>query len=234
VAYHFQDGKRAPYLSEHIGYMKSTDQGAIWRNAAGTVLTLPVLPDAGAAVVASLPGAEFRVSNIDVDAADHPWFAASDPRHSTFKVYHHDGAQWAVTDLTPIFQHLAASFHAVGDSQLAIRDDDGEIMIVASYLTGSQAWGESSARIALLRSPDGGKGWYVKKKISPDGDPAVGDWSGVLEHDTGGNAVSEPQIAYTHGNWNAVNAEVRFVDSTQVSRVSEFFWSPATGVVENP
>jgi len=230
MAYHFQQQTGTDtYTTDHVGYMKSTDHGTTWRSANGTALTLPALPDSGPTLVTTRAGSDFAVSNVDVDATDQPWFTVTDRTHKTFDVYNYNGTSWKTRDLTPIFRYLDPAFNVVGDAQLAVKDTNGEIMIVASYLSGTQTWAQTSSEVALLRSTDNGESWLVKN-ISV-ADPTTANWAAVLEHDTGGNSVTEPMMMYTHGNWDAVNTQPRFVDGSDLSLLDGFYFPTIMGDV---
>ena len=232
LAYHFEQGvgpnasQGTTTTQDYIGYMKSTDGGNTWKNASNQVLSLPALPDSGPALVTYRPNSELAVGGIDVDANDHPWFTVTDRDHKTFEVYHHTGSNWAIQDLSPVFSILNPNFNVVGEAQLSIANDDNEISIVASYNSYADRWGDPSAEIALLRSTDNGLNWYVRN-ISPK-DPLKANWSALIERDTGNNAVTDPMILYSHGNYYDVRNEVRFVNGAGLGLQEGFWWSSAS------
>jgi hypothetical protein len=232
VAYHFEQGvdpnpsQGTTTTQDYIGYLKSTDGGNTWKSAANQTLTLPALPDSGPALVTYRPGSELAIGGIDVDANDNPWFTVTDRDHKTFEIYHHNGSNWANKDLTPVFSVLNPNFNVVGEAQISISDDDNEIMVVASYNSFADRWGDPSAEIALMRSTDNGLNWYVRN-ISPK-DPLKANWSALIERDTGHNVVTDPMIMYSHGNYYDVHNEVRFVNGTGLGLEEGFWFTSAT------
>ena len=219
----------SPFAGRLVGYLRSTDGGRTWTDAAGDLVRLPLTP-AGTGVLGVLEtgdALQMTPSNLALDSRGRPWLAVyhRERRPQDVTLWHHDGSAWRprlisdeVRRAFPGYEHAAVAtitFDAGGRLYLAaVLQREGE-----DHGAEKDGWGEPGDRVVLLTSDDGGGTFDV---IAVSGvDPARPNWLATIERPYGSRPLDGPPgLVYTHGGSGVSNtldrasAEVVFVHLT--------------------
>jgi hypothetical protein len=153
----------------NVYYMESVDDGATWRAADGTVLTLPLNTSQNPALVDDLAAQNLLMYTCDLnwDADGHPLLLyvaprdyrpgpAGDPRE--WRISRWTGTEW-------ITQVITTSTHAYDMGSLYV--DGNRWTVIAPTGTGPQALG-TGGEIEVWTSDDQGLTWVKQRAVTRD------------------------------------------------------------------
>lgn len=229
LAYNIEAEEYGPtYPSQYVYYMRSDDGGTTWRTANGTPLTLPVTSTTGEVVMEdtftmypNTPG--IAVQNIVTDANNRPWIVASIGSPRSSYLCNFDGTYWNMVELLPVLQRYYPGGYTHYDTVASITEG-GDLYLFTSFNPqGVPTWGNYPLQTGLLRASvsdvatNGQNAVFEWMKIS-NLDATRPGWNCSIERNVGHNLVNgAPSLLYQVGAWDAVNTEIRYVDSTLIS-----------------
>jgi hypothetical protein len=204
VAYDIYQGTHALRLR----HMMSTDRGLTWRQADGTVLTLPIRPDAGGAVAEATNFTD--VVSLACDSLGNPWFTAR--RDGLHELYHYDGTNWQVSQPLTLIPPALGTL-AIKEMPMAM-DSSDRIYILAAL--GESVTGGVKGDVYTFVSTNGGISYQALYVFPSD---TTYPHTGLNpERATGHNTVEEPWFLFSTGPKSPPPHDVRVV---QLSRVSQ-------------
>ena len=213
LAFHVYD--LHPAGGKAVGYLKSTDGGETWGLADGTAVELPFTPEMPG-MIEQDPGFDMRAGNVALSPAGLPYFTVThgergdEKPHSTL-LWRWTGSEWASADLTERVRRLMPGAHG-RHGTLCFDDRGGLWVTVECSLNGG--WGDPTARVFVLYSPDRGVNFEALQVSEPD--TTASNWFPSIERSTGHNRVGIPHLVYTIGEagetcTDPIDTEIRFV-----------------------
>lgn len=198
-----------------VGYMRSEDHGATWRDAAGRRIQLPATAGSIDVIDAepASPGAGLRAGSVAVDGEGKPYVLYSNyssaPPSAWLAWPSRDGL-WRRRDLGAYIPEAYEGWGLITPGAIAMADD-GAVYIAASLVDSrSEAadtlWGRTATEVLVLSSRDGGESFTAR--VASSASAKSPRWLPSLERPTGHNRVGTPGLMYTAGGPGATNAEI--------------------------
>jgi len=195
-----------------VAYIYSPDQGATWKKANGTPITLPATSYTADIVAgSSWPTSTTSLNNccVIISPENKPWILYANDERCPYnpRIVRLDANnQWQTQSLLPVIQNKWPDASALRGNMTF--DADGNLYIALTALTSPThaSWGHDSSEVILLVSKDMGQTFRIYR-ISP-WDSKVPNWHPSIEMPTNSNKIGIPSLLFTHGERGTENSQL--------------------------
>lgn len=198
-----------------VGYMRSDDYGATWRNALDSRIRMPATAGSIDVIDAEPagPGSGLRGGSVAVDGEGTPYVLysnySSTPPASWLAWPDEDGL-WRRRDLGAYIPEAYRGWGLITPGGISMADD-GTVYIAASLVDSRSGapdtlWGRTATEVLLLTSRDGGESFAGR--VVSGGSEKTPRWLPSIERATGHNRVATPGLMYTAGGPGDKNTDI--------------------------